>query len=103
MKTLLACTAIAAVIVGASLAAAEDEAPKTTTAHGSIVSINDEDKSLVVSAVGPGGQTHDLTLVLDDRSKIVRDGEPSALADLKEKDVVTVAYREENSRNVIVD
>jgi len=103
MKVFLACTALALLIGGRALAADEEAAPKIVTAHGSIVSINAEDKSMVISAVAPGGEKHDMTFVLNDQSKIVKDGAPATLADLKEKDSLTVAYREESSQNVIVD
>src|SRR5215470_10768365 len=103
MKVFLACTALALLIGGRALAADDEAAPKIVTAHGSIVSINAEDKSMVISVVAPGGKSHDMTLVLNDQSKIVKNGGPATVADLKEKDSVTVAYREENSQNVVVD
>jgi Cu/Ag efflux protein CusF len=73
------------------------------TAAGQIASIDTAAKSLVVKVTVPGGQPQSLNLVVADDSKIIKNGAAVALSDLKQGDKVTITYRPEDGKNLVVN
>jgi Cu/Ag efflux protein CusF len=86
-----------------SVAHSAPEPGKLSMAGGQIASIDNDANSLTVTVADPAGETQELTLVVADDSKIVKNGAKIALSDLKEGDKVTVTYQAENGKNVVVN
>jgi Cu/Ag efflux protein CusF len=87
----------------ASAMFAATDAPKLSTAGGQITSIDKAASSLTVKVDGKQGAPQDVTFVVADDSKIVKEGSAIQLADLQQGDKVTVTYRQENGKNVVVN
>lgn len=73
------------------------------TASGQIASIDPGANSLVVKVAEQGGQPHNLSLVVADDSKIIKNGATVALSELKQGDKVTITYRPEDGKNMVVN
>ena len=102
-------TCLAAVLMIAPAAAATPAAVAATdtarmaTAGGMITSIDTAGMSLVVKVEGQKGDAHDMTFVVADDSKLLKDGAAVALSDLKQGDKVTVTYKAQSGKNVVVN
>jgi Cu/Ag efflux protein CusF len=87
----------------ASSAMAATDTPTLMSAAGQVVSIDDGAKALVVKIEDPKGEAREVELVAADDSKLIKDGAAIALSDLKEGDKVTVMYKLQDGKNVIVN
>jgi Cu/Ag efflux protein CusF len=101
MKFLAMCLVLS-MAFAAAVFSAVDTSPMTTAA-GRIASIDSDANSLVVKLDAPKGDVMDLTLVVADDSKIIKNGATVALSDLKQGDKITVTYKSEDGKNVIVN
>jgi Cu/Ag efflux protein CusF len=107
MKTIGMC--LAAVLsmapAAASIPAAvvATESARLATAGGMVASIDAAARSLVVKVEGQKGDAHDMTFVVAEDSKLVKDGAAVTLEDLKQGDKVTVTYKTESGKNVVVN
>jgi hypothetical protein len=86
----VACVAIFALAIGATIAAE----PETHT--GKVVSAGDG-KLVMTDADGTNEHTHAIT----DTCKITLDGQPAKLEDLKEGNAVTVTTEEQDGKDVV--
>jgi Cu/Ag efflux protein CusF len=73
------------------------------TAAGQIASIDAAAKSLVVKVTAPGEEPQSLSLVMAEDSKIIRNGAAIGLGELKQGDKVTITYRQEDGKNLVVN
>jgi Cu/Ag efflux protein CusF len=92
-------------LIASAAFAASDVAP-LATAGGKIVSIDSASNSLIVKvdkAEPAKGASGDVTFVMSDDSKIVKNAAAVALADLKAGDKVTVTYHAVDGQNVVVN
>ncbi len=96
-------TCLVLLLLLAPLAVASPDKAAIATAGGQVTSVDIDAKSLVVKVDGPKGDPKDMTFVLQDDSKIVKGGAAVALADLKPGDQVTVTYKAEGGKNVVVN
>lgn len=104
MKLLETSLLILMLFTTAAVAAiAANDTSRLATAGGQIASIDPAAKSLTVKVDDQTGKARDLTLVVADDSKIVKDGAAVTLKDLKQGDKVTVTYRAEAGKNVVVN
>jgi Cu/Ag efflux protein CusF len=87
----------------ASSALASTDTPRLSTATGHVASIDGEANSMVVKMDGPNGDSQDVTFVAAADSKIIKDGTAIALADLKQGEKVTITYKSQEGKNVIVN
>jgi Cu/Ag efflux protein CusF len=101
MKLTGLCLVFATLLAPAMFAATD--APKLSTAGGHIAAIDSAANSLTVKVDGKQGATEDVTFVIAEDSKIVKDGAAIELADLRQGDKVTVTYLEDNGKNVVVN
>jgi Cu/Ag efflux protein CusF len=101
MKLITMCLVLSMMFVAAVSAAMD--APRMTTAAGRIASIDSAANSLVVKVDNPKGDAQDVTFVVADDSKIVKNGAAVALSELKQGEKITVTYRLEGGKNVIVN
>jgi Cu/Ag efflux protein CusF len=102
-------TCLAVVLLAAPAAAATPAAVAATenarmaTAGGMVASIDMAAKSLVVKVEGQQGDAHDMTFVVAEDSKLLKDGAAVTLEDLKQGDKVTVTYKAQSGKNVVVN
>lgn len=101
MKIIGMCLAVLMLIASSAVAAVD--APRMATASGQITSIDTVAKALVVKVADPRATKSDVTFILADDSKIIKDGAAVGLDDLKQGDKVTVTYRAEDGKNVVVN
>jgi len=87
----------------ASSALASADAGRLSTATGHVASIDGEANWLVVTMETPKGDSQDVTFVAAADSKIIKDGEAITLADLKPGEKVTITYKSQEGKNVIVN
>jgi Cu/Ag efflux protein CusF len=73
------------------------------TAAGQIASIDAAANTLVVKVTVQGEQPQNLNLVVADDSKIIKNGAAVALSELKQGDKVTITYRPEDGKNLVVN
>jgi Cu/Ag efflux protein CusF len=95
--------AIAPAVAAAPAAVAASDSARMATAGGMITSIDTAAKSLVVKVEGQQGEAHDVTFVVAEDSKLLKDGAAVDLADLKQGDKVTVTYRAQSGKNIVVN
>jgi len=98
MKTLAAFLLMVSL---AGVAGAADTAPLATSS-GQVVTVNASAKSLVVK-VEDRGKSSDQTFVVNDDSKIVKGSSTIALAELQAGEKVTITYRAQEGRNVVIN
>ena len=107
MKTIGMCLAVALSVAPAAAAApaavAATDNARMATAGGMVASIDTEGKMLVVKVEGHKGDAHDMTFVVADDSKLLKDGMAVSLEDLKQGDKVTVTYKAQSGKNVVVN
>ena len=102
-------TCLAVLLLSAPAAAAEPAALAATdtarmaTAGGLVMSIDTAAKSLVVTVADEKGSAHDVTFVVADDSKLIKGGAAVTLDELKQGDKVTVTYRAQSGKNVVVN
>jgi Cu/Ag efflux protein CusF len=98
-------TGLVALMLLAPVAMAAAPAPGApmATAAGQIASVDAAGKSLVIKVTVPGGQPQNLNLTVADDSKIIKNGTAVPLSDLKMGDKVTITYRPEDGRNMVVN
>lgn len=102
MKLMAAILTVLVLFVGAAATAPEEA--RLASAGGQITSIDATAKSLIVKVDGqPGAEPGELTLVLADDSKIVKNGKAVTLSDLERGDKVTVTYRPQDGKNVVIN
>ena len=101
IRTCLASLMVIALAVPAVVAAPES-APMAT-AGGQITSIDAAAKSLVVKVNDPTAPPHDLSFVVADDAKIIRNGTAIALSELKQGDKVTITHHAQDGKNVVVN
>jgi Cu/Ag efflux protein CusF len=100
---------LAALLLIAPAAAAEPAALAATdnarmaTARGMVTSIDAVAKSMVVTVADEKGNAHDVTFVVAEDSKLIKGGAAVTLDELKEGDKVTVTYRAQSGKNVVVN
>lgn len=82
---------------------ASPEVARLSTAAGMIASVDNEAHSVVVNIGDPKGDSKEVTFFTADESKIIRDGAAIALTDLKQGDKVTITYKAQDGKNVIVN
>ena len=87
----------------ASSVLASADATRMSTATGRVASIDGAANSLVVKMDGENGDAQEVTFVAAADSKIIKDGAAIALADLKEGEKVTITYKSQEGKNVIVN
>ena len=100
---LTAALAIAPAVAAAPAAVAATDNARMATAGGMVRSIDSAGNSLVVKVEGQKGDAHDMTFVLADDSKLLKDGAAVTLSDLKQGDKVTVTYKAQSGKNVVVN
>ena len=104
MKITATCLALTMLLApAASAAVAVPDGASMATAGGKITSIDAAANSLVVKVEGPSVPPHDLSLVVADDAKIIKNGNAVALTELKTGDKVTVTYRAQNGKNLVVN
>jgi len=97
-------TCLMVLMMFASAAFAAVENPRLATAGGRIASIDSAAQSLTVKVDGAkGANAGEMTFVVADDSKIVKDGAAVTLSDLKAGDKINVTYHAEDGRNVVVN
>jgi len=82
------------------LALAAQEGPKTMTVNGQLVSIDAKAATVVVKADAASGPARDLSFGVGPKTKILKDGNTVALADLKPGDKVSVEYESVSGKNM---
>jgi hypothetical protein len=87
----------------ASSVFASQDTPRMATAAGLVSSVDTETNALVVKIDDPKAAAREVTFVAADESKIIKDGAAIALAELKQGDRVTITYKAEDGKNVIVN
>jgi Cu/Ag efflux protein CusF len=98
----VALLAVPAAAATPAAVAATDNA-RMSTAGGMVASIDTVAKSIVVKVESQPGGAHDMTFVVAEDSKLLKDGAPVALDDLKQGDKVTVTYKAQSGKNVVVN
>jgi Cu/Ag efflux protein CusF len=98
-------TAIALVVLFSLgfAALAAPQAAKMATASGQVAVVDTAASSVTVSVQAKGGDPKDVIFVVAADSKIVKNGAAIPLGDLKTGDKVTVTYRAEDGKNVVVN
>jgi hypothetical protein len=107
MKIIGTCLAVALMAAPAAAAApaaiAATDNARMATAGGMVTSIDTVGNSLVVKVEGQPGEVHDVTFVVAADSKLLKDGAAVTLEDLKQGDKVTVTYKAQSGKNVVVN
>jgi Cu/Ag efflux protein CusF len=104
MKIIGTCLVVSMALAPAAMAAvASPESGRMTTASGQVASIDSAAKSLVVKVAEPSGKPQALTVVVADDSKIIKNGAAISLKELKQGDKVTVTYKAQNGKNMVVN
>jgi Cu/Ag efflux protein CusF len=104
MKILGTCLAISMILAPAvSAAVASPDGAVMATAGGQIASIDAAAKSLVVKVNDPTAPPQELSFVVADDAKIIKNGTAVPLSELKAGDKVTVTYRAQNGQNLVVN
>jgi copper(I)-binding protein len=99
----LAATVLIGSMLFASSAMAATDTPTLMSAAGLVVSIDGSANSLVVKIDDPQGESREVAFVVEEDSKLIKDGAAIAVSDLKEGDKVTVMYKLRDGKNVIVN
>ena len=103
MKVIGTCLVVSMLLAPAAMAAPSPESGRMATAAGQIASVDAAAKSLVVKVADPGGQPQELNLVVADDSKIIKNGATVTLNDLKQGDRVTITYKAQDGKNMVVN
>jgi Cu/Ag efflux protein CusF len=82
---------------------ASPEMGRLSTAAGMVASVDNEAHSLVVNVGDPKGAAKEITFFTADESKIIKDGAAIELTELKQGDKVTITYKAQDGKNVIVN
>jgi Cu/Ag efflux protein CusF len=101
MKLTGTCLVVVMSLAPAALAATDT--PKLSTAQGQVSGIDSAANTLTVKVDGKQGSPQDVTFVVAGESKIVKDDAAIELSALKQGDKVTVTYRQENGKNLVVN
>jgi Cu/Ag efflux protein CusF len=94
---------VASAAAASAAAAAPSDSARMASAAGQVASIDAASNSLVVKVIEPGAPPQDLNLVVADDSKIIKNGAAVALTDLKLGDKVTITYRPQDGKNMVVN
>ena len=94
---------LAGTMLVASPVLASPEMGRLSTAAGMVASIDNDAHSLVVKVGDPKGEAKEVTFFTADESKIIKDGAAIALTDLKQGDKVTITFKAQDGKNVIVN
>jgi hypothetical protein len=92
-------------IVVSTVAALASPADRIETLQGQVVSVVPEPGMLTVrpsDESGPGGKPQDVNLKVDGETRILKDGEPIPLAQVRKGDSVVINYRTESGTRVAI-
>lgn len=97
----LVVVSVVALLVGLALAASE-ERPASMTAAGQVTAVDTKANTLAVK-LEEQGKTRDVTFVVDAQTRILEDGAPIQLPQLKSGDRVTVTYHDLGGKTVAMN
>lgn len=100
MKHVVTRLAILMLLVASVAVAGE---ARLATAGGQVSAIDAASKSLTVKVAAPSGEAKDMTFMVADDSKILKNGAVVGLNDLVKGDKVTVTYKSMEGKNVVVN
>jgi hypothetical protein len=80
-------------LVGVVLAAPADNEPASTTASGQVTAVDVKANTLGVKVEQEGKDPQDMTFIVDAETKILENGNPVTLPDLRAGDHVMIGYR----------
>ena len=98
----LAPIALAILALTPTLASTAPQSAPVDNVRAQIVSVDVAEKMIVAKLESPTGDPKEMTFVLDDASRVLKDGAQVSLGDLKKDDTVDVTYRAEGTKNVVV-
>jgi hypothetical protein len=90
---------VIALAVGLTLAAQEGGA-KAMTMTGRLVSVDVKSSTVVVKPEADAASGRDVSFSVGAKTKILKDGKPVALTDLKAGDQLTIEYESVSGKNV---